>query len=113
MSEQFDSVSQDSKNLALIGYVLTLFFSFIPALVLYFVKQDDRFVFAHAKELLNFAINFFVYFFIATILMAVVIGLLLMPVIWVLSLIALIKGGLAANKGEQIQLPFVLVRLIK
>lgn len=114
MSEQFtESVSQDSKNLALIGYVLTLFFSFIPALVLYFIKADDRFVHAHAKELLNFSINFFVYYLIASILTVVLIGLLMMPVLFVLSLIALIKGALAANKGEQLALPFVLIRLLK
>lgn len=40
-NEIIESVSQETKNIALLTWVGTIFFGFIPGLVLYLVKKDD------------------------------------------------------------------------
>jgi uncharacterized Tic20 family protein len=47
-----------------------------------------------------------------TILTVILIGALLMPVVWLISLIFSIIAGMAANKGENYRYPFA-IRLIK
>jgi hypothetical protein len=50
-------VSQDSKNLALLLWIGTIFFGFIPGLIMYLVKKDDPYILDQSKEALNWAIT--------------------------------------------------------
>ena len=106
------STSQDSKNLALLLWVGTFFFGFIPGLVLYLVKQDDKYVFTQAKESLNWCITAAIGYVVATILTIVWVGVLLFPVIGICHLVFCIMGGIATYEGKDFKLPFA-VRLIK
>lgn len=107
------AIDQDSKNLAVICHLLTIFFSFIPGLLFYLLKPDDSFVKEHAKEALNMSINFIIYYVIATLLMVVLIGFLLFPVLWIASVVILILAALKAKDGEHYRIPLLMVRLIK
>jgi uncharacterized Tic20 family protein len=106
------STSQDSKNLALLLWVGTFFFGFIPGLVLYLVKQDDKYVFTQAKESLNWCITAALAYVVASILTIIVIGALLFPVIGLCHLVFCIMGAIATYRGDNFKLPFA-VRLIK
>lgn len=106
------TVSQDSKNIALLTWLGTIFFSFIPSLIVYLIKTDDAFVQSHSKEALNWSITAAIAYAIAMVLTVVIIGAIFFPVIWVLNLIFCILGLIAASNGKSYQTPFAL-RLIK
>ena len=40
---RYANVSSDERTMAILCHVLSIFFSFIPALVIYLVKKDDSF----------------------------------------------------------------------
>ncbi|MBO9490007.1 DUF4870 domain-containing protein [Endozoicomonas sp. G2_1] len=106
------TVNQDSKNLALIVWVATIFFGFIPGLIGYLVKKDDSFVLDHSKEALNWSITVIIGYFIATVLSIIVIGAFLFPIIGLCHLIFCIMAVIKASDGLTYRAPFA-VRLIK
>ncbi|MCE2572169.1 DUF4870 domain-containing protein [Motilimonas eburnea] len=104
--------NQDAKNIALIGWIATIFFGFIPGLALYLLKADDVYIKDQAMEALNWSITTLIGYAIATVLTFILIGGLIFPVIMLCNLIFCIMGAMAASKGEQFRVPFAL-RLIK
>ena len=105
-------VSQDARNLALLNWIGTFFFGFVPGLVLYLVKKDDAYVFDQAKESLNWSITACLAYLLATILTFVLVGALLFPIIALCHLIFCLMGAVAAYNGRPFRVPFAL-RLIK
>ncbi|MRI33062.1 DUF4870 domain-containing protein [Endozoicomonas sp. OPT23] len=110
--EAVSGVSQDSKNLAILNWVGTLFLGFIPGLVLYLIKTDDAYIRDQSKEALNWSITSFIGFLIASALTFVGIGLLLYPIIGLCHLIFCILGAIGASKGDSFRVPWA-IRLIK
>ncbi len=104
--------NQDAKNIALIGWIATIFFGFVPGLVLYLLKADDAYVKDQAMEALNWSITTVIGYAIAFVLSLILIGALLVPIIALCNLIFCIMGAMAASKGEQFRVPFA-IRLIK
>ena len=48
----------DERTMAILVHVLSIFFWFIPSLVVYLLKKDEsKFIAYHAKEQLNFQIT--------------------------------------------------------
>lgn len=103
---------QEDKNIALITWILTLFFGFIPSLIIYLVKKDSAYIQDQAKEALNWSITAIFAYIIAFILTFILIGLLLIPVIGLCHLIFCIMGAIATSKGNKFRAPFA-IRLIK
>jgi uncharacterized Tic20 family protein len=97
--------SQDSRNIATLVWVLTIFFSFIPGLVVYLVKKDDAYVFDQGKEALNWAITAIIGYFAARILM-LVLGLPVYYVVVICQLVFCILGAVAASSGKPYRVPF-------
>jgi len=75
-------------------------------------KDRDEFVKDQSTEALNFQITVLIGYVASSVLTAVYIGALLFPLVWIVSLVFSIIGGLAANKGERYRYPFAL-RLVK
>ena len=105
-------VPQDSKNLGLLIWILTIFFGFIPGLIFYLTKKDDPYLQDHAKEALNWSITVIFGYIASMILAFVLIGFLVMAVVGIAHLVFCIMGAIAASKGENFRVPFA-VRLIK
>ncbi len=105
-------VSQDSKNIALLMWLGTIFFSFIPALVIYLIKTDDRYLADQSKEALNWSITVFIGTVIGGILCIILIGFLVLFVIGILNLVFCILGVIATSNGKGFRVPFA-IRLIK
>ncbi|MDR2220708.1 MAG: DUF4870 domain-containing protein [Methylobacillus sp.] len=113
--------SQDSRNTAMLMYILTIFFGFIPPLIFFFVKKDDRFVYENAAELLNFVITTIVAG-IALIIIAIILAFIPIvgPIVVLLLyfafaigiLVLLIMGTLKVKEGISYKFPFA-IRLIK
>ena len=69
-----DEVSKDSRNIAVMGWVGSIFFGFIPGLIIYLVKENDAYVKDQAKEMLNWGITSAIGWVVSAILTMVVIG---------------------------------------
>lgn len=105
-------LAQESKNFALLTWIGTLFFGFIPGLIVYLVKTDDAYVRSQSKEALNWSITAFICYFIGFVLSFIVIGVFLFPIIGICHLVFCIMGAVSTSKGNNFRVPFTL-RLIK
>ena len=105
-------INQDSKNIALLLWIGTFFFGFIPGLILFFVKADDAYIKEQSKEALNWSITAFIGYMVAGILSFIVIGVILFPIIGICHLVFCIMGAIATSKGNNFKVPYAL-RLIK
>ena len=106
------SVSQDSKNLALLLWLGTIFFGFIPGLIMYLVKKDDAYILDQSKEALNWSITALIGYVAGMILAVIVIGVLVMAAVGICHLVFCILGVVAASNGKPFRVPYAL-RLIK
>lgn len=105
-------VSQDSKNLALLLWIGTIFFGFIPSLILYLVKKDDAYVLDQSREALNWSITALIAYVVGLILTIILIGLLVLAAVGICHLVFCILGVIATSSGKPFRVPFAL-RLIK
>lgn len=104
--------SQDSKNLALILWIGTIFLGFLPGLILYLTKKDDSYVLDQAIEALNWSITVILGYCAALVLVVIFIGALLFPLIGLCHMIFCIMGALACADGKNYRTPYAL-RLMK
>ena len=87
--------------------------SFLPSLIIWLVFKDrGAFTNTEAKEALNFQITIAIGYVAASILSAIIIGIILFPVLGVISIIFSILGFLKAKDGIPYRYPFA-IRLIK
>jgi uncharacterized Tic20 family protein len=110
--ETVGAVSQDSKNIALLTWIGTLFFGFIPGLIFYLVKKDDAYVQEQAKEALNWSITAMMGYAISFVLTFVLIGILGFMALGLCHLVFCILGAVATSNGKDFKVPFA-IRLIK
>lgn len=106
------AINQDSRNLAILTWVGTLLFGFIPPLILFLIKGDDAYVKQQAKEALNWCITAVIGYVVAGVLSFIVIGVFLFPIIGICHLVFCIMGAVGASKGNDFKVPWML-RLIK
>jgi uncharacterized Tic20 family protein len=104
--------SSDSRNVAVLVWVGTIFFGFIPGLIVYLIKKDDAYVLDQSKEALNWAITALIGWFAGVILTFILIGVLVFVVVGLSHLIFCIMGAVAASNGKTYRVPFA-IRLIK
>ena len=104
--------TQDSKNIVMLTWIGTIFFGFIPALVVYLIKKDDSYIQAQAKEALNWAITMTIGFVAGFILTFILIGVFVLMALGICNLVFCIMGAIAASNGKPFKVPFSL-RLIK
>lgn len=105
-------ISQDSKNLGLLIWLGTIFFGFIPSLILFLVKKDDPYVLDQSKEALNWSITAMIGYVAGVILTFILIGVLVILAIGICHLVFCVMGAIAVSNGKTFRVPFAL-RLIK
>ena len=104
--------SSDDKNIATVTHLGGTVFSFIPGLLVWILKKDDNaYIADQAKEALNFQITVLIASFVASILIWLLIGFILLPIIWVVNIVFCIIAAIASSKGELYRYPLCL-RLI-
>jgi uncharacterized Tic20 family protein len=104
--------TSDSKNLAMLVWVLSIFFGFIPPLIFFLIKKDDEYVLDQAQEALNWSITAIIGYVISFILMFILIGVFLFFALSIINLVFCIMGAVAASSGKPFRVPFA-IRLIK
>jgi hypothetical protein len=107
-----DAVSQDAKNMALLVWVGSIFFGFIPSLIMYLVKKDDAYIAEQSKEALNWCITATIGYVAGLILTAILIGALLLVAVGICHLVFCIMGAVAVSSGKSFRAPFA-IRLLK
>lgn len=106
-------VSSDDRLLAILCHVLTLFFSFIPPLVIYLLKRDESpFVREHAKESLNFQITLAILYVVSFILIILLVGILMLMALGFVHLVFVIIATVRAAESRTYRYPFS-IRLIR
>ncbi len=109
MSEITTPTSSDEKNIAVLTHLGGIFFSILPALIVWLLKKDDNpYLASQAREALNFQITMLLAYFISWILAFILIGFLFIGIIWLANIILSILAAVAASKGENYQYPFTL-----
>ncbi len=106
---------QDQKNLAMLVWIGTIFFGFLPGLIVYLIKSDvnrDAYVRAQAKEALNWSITMIFAFLVGWILTFVLIGLLVILAVGLMNLVFGILGAVACSNGRDFRTPMT-IRLVK
>ncbi len=111
-SAENPAVTQESRNMALLVWIGTLFFGFIPSLILYLVKKDDPYVLDQSKEALNWSITAAIGYFASVLLAFIAIGFLTMMVVGLCHLVFCVLGAIKVSSGIAYRAPFAL-RLIK
>ncbi|WP_233201698.1 DUF4870 domain-containing protein [Cryobacterium sp. Y11] len=99
----------DEKMWATLIHVGGILFAFIPALIGYLVlRERGPFIRAHSATALNFQITLAIVYLVGSALTALLIGFIIVPVAWVLSLILSILAALAANRGQGYAYPLTI-----
>lgn len=107
------TVNSDAKGWAALSH-LSAFVMFlgVPSLVGPFVawlwKRDDPYVDQQAKEALNFNISFLIYGIASALLILVLVGLVLLPIVFVTWFVLVIVAAVRASAGEDYRYPFTI-----
>ena len=103
----------DERLWATLTHISIPFFGLVGPLIAYLVFKDrSPWLKESVTEALNFSILYTIAQVISSILVAVVIGGILLPLIGIAALVLCIMAAIASNKGEQYKYP-VNWRLIK
>lgn len=105
-------INQDTKNMALLIWIGTLFFGFIPSLIMYLVKKDDAYIQDQSKEALNWSITAIIGYVGSVILAFIAIGFLTMTAVGICHLVFCIMGAIKVSDGQPFRVPFA-IRLLK
>jgi uncharacterized Tic20 family protein len=109
------TVSQEDKTMGMLAHLTGIIASFVGPLIIWLMNKDKpekAWLNEQAVEALNFQITVLIAWFVAGALSVVVIGLLLMPIIFLGNLILCIMAGMKNNEGVAYRYPFAL-RLVK
>jgi uncharacterized Tic20 family protein len=106
-----DATSSESRNIAVLVWIGTIFFGFIPGLIVFLIKKDDPYVLDQSKEALNWSITAIIGWFIGVITTFILIGFLVFIVVGICQLVFCILGAVAASSGKPYRVPFA-IRLI-
>jgi len=96
------------------AWIGVLVLGFVGPLIVMLTKgNESASVRANAVEALNFSIILAIGWLIAIVLSVVIIGLLLIPVLFVLQIVFPILGAVKTNQGEMYQCPLNFFRIVK
>lgn len=116
-NNQAQAVTHEEKQWAMflhlssfLGFVTGI--GFFTPILLWLLKKDSAFIDANGKEATNFIISIVIYSIGALILSLVLIGLLILPLLALLHIIATIMVAMKAKEGEIKKYPLT-IRFIK
>lgn len=103
------SPTRDECNLAMLAHLLGIFSGFVGALILWLVRRDETgFAAEEAKEALNFQITIAIALLASIMLKVILIGILLVPIVFLVNFIFCILGAISASKGKSYRYPLTL-----
>lgn len=104
---------KDSKTMAMLAHLLSIFIGFLGPLIIWLLKKDTSpFVNDQGKESLNFQLVVLIGYVIGFATSFLCIGFLVLPLVWLFSVIFAIIGTIQSNNGVAYRYP-VNIRFIK
>jgi uncharacterized Tic20 family protein len=105
--------SQDSRNIAVLVWIGTIFLWFVPGLLAYLLKKDDAYVLDQGVEALNWSITAALAMLVVRLVLSLLfLGWLAYSVITIAHVVFCILGAIVATNGQRYRVPFA-IRLIK
>ena len=107
------SAAGDAKGWAALSH-LSAFVMFlgVPALIgpfaIWLWKRDTPYVDEQGKEALNFNISFLIYGIVSALLILLLVGLLLLPIVFVTWFVLVIVAAVRASAGEDYRYPLTI-----
>src|SRR6058998_1567119 len=94
---------------ALLGVFLHFPGHVLGPLIVWLAKRDDSpEIDAHGKESLNFQISMLIYNAVAVVFCLVLIGLIALPILWVLNAVFVIVASIQASDGKLYRYPMTI-----
>ena len=107
-----DLPNKDERNWAMFAHLSTFTGHFIPfghiagPLIIWCLKKEEMpFVNDQGKEALNFQITMTLAFIVAGFSILILVGLVLLPAVWLFDIIVTIIGAVKANEGVAYRYP--------
>jgi len=94
------------------GYLIPLGNIIAPLIIWSMKKEESVEVDKHGKESLNFQLSLVIYFFVAALLIVLVVGVFLLISLAILQVVCIIIASIKADKGEFYEYPLT-IRFIK
>jgi uncharacterized protein len=106
----FYTPTQDERTMAILAHVLTIFFWFVPPLIIWLIKKDEsKYVAEQAKESLNFQITLFLIYLILGI---TIVGIFFWWIPYILAIVFAIIATINASDNKIYKYP-LCIRFIK
>jgi hypothetical protein len=103
---------EESKSMAMLAHMLGIL-GFIGPLIIWLIKKDQSpFVNDQGKEALNFHLTLLIGIVIGIATSCIGVGLVIIPLVWILGIVFSIIGGMKAKEGIPYRYPFA-IRMIK
>lgn len=98
--------ASDERTMAMLCHLLGIFTGFLGPLIIWLIKKDSSpFVDDQGKEALNFQITVIIGYVAAFVLSFVLIGFLIGPAVFVLSVVFCVLATMKANSGVAYRYP--------
>ncbi|NYH54161.1 MULTISPECIES: DUF4870 domain-containing protein [Nocardiopsis] len=99
--------NSDERQMGLFAHLGGGLLGWLVPLIIYLLKKDESpFIRDQSAQALNFQLLILIGYLISSVLMIVIIGALTWFVVWVVSIVFGILGGMAASRGEWYRYPF-------
>ncbi len=98
-------MSRKAKSKVTAMWVLTVFFSFVPGLLLYRFQKSDHYIQQQSREALNWSVTTLAGILIAIVL-SFLVGSFLIPVVGVIHFVFCLKGAVASWMDEDYRVPW-------
>lgn len=103
---------KNARQMAMLAHLLGALVGFWGPLIIWLIKKDESpFVDDQGKEALNFQLTVLIAYVVSGLAVCAYIGVVLLPVVWVMSLVFSIIGAMKANEGEYYRYP-ITIRMI-
>ncbi|SIS38544.1 DUF4870 domain-containing protein [Salimicrobium flavidum] len=101
--------TSDERLLAMLIYLVSLFFPVLGPLIIFLLKREESdFVDYHGKEYLNFFLSYTIYTIISGILVLLLVGVLLLIIVGVAAFVFTVIAMVKSYNGEEYRIPFVI-----
>jgi uncharacterized Tic20 family protein len=118
-TNEYHVISKEERNWATIAHLSALsgfvvpFGTVLGPLVVWLLKKEAYpFVDDQGKEALNFQISFLIYTIVASVLMLLLIGFVLLPIVLIVEFVLTIVAAIKANEGLHYRYPLT-IRFLK
>ncbi|WP_063700622.1 DUF4870 domain-containing protein [Pseudoalteromonas gelatinilytica] len=96
-------------HLSALAGLLFPFGSVIGPLIVWLVKKEEMpLVAEHGRKSLNFQLTMMIAYIVCFMLMFVVVGVILLPLVALLSLIMVVVSAIKANDGKEVKYPMAI-----